>query len=377
MRARLIHPRELGETEIARWKAVSRLMGANSAFMEPEFAVAAGVAREDARVALFDDEAGRPAAFWAFHKRPFHFARPIGAPFSDQHGPVVPPDAVFDAREAIRAMGVCIYAFTSLYDPACRLAASARGVDDSYIAEIGGDGPGYVARLQIEHKRYHKTMERRRRKAEREIGAVEFTSDDPDPATFETLLAWKRAQYGSTGLHDVLRPAWAQAMIAALRDRRTDEFGLRVSTLRIDGALAAGEISLLGAGTLHSWITAYDPELSAYSPGLQLLRDMIEHAGELGARRVDLGIHHGYYKRYFAFERRALLEGSAFAAGPGGHVMRALIGAWRGVETAPLGPVATLAGKVRRRGGQIAAAEPDLGGRLRGVARAIGQRAPV
>ena len=165
-------------------------------------------------------------------------------------------------------------------------------------------------------------------------------------------------------------------MLDALDEAQGEDFGLRMSTLRVEGRLAAGEICLLGAGALHSWIPAYDAEFSIYSPGLQLLRALIAGTGELGVDRVDLGAGHGYYKRYFTFERQALVDGAAFADGAGARVLQSAMGGWRGLEAAPLGPVSTLAGKTRRRLGQIAAVEPGLGGRMRGVARAFRQHAP-
>lgn len=375
MRTNLIHPGELGPDEIKAWKAITAEMGTHSAFMEPEFARAAGQARGDARVAVFEND-GEIVGFWPFHKRPMHFARPIGAPFSDQHGPAIRPGAAFDPAAALKAMGMCAYAYSTLLDPEARFSSGARAVQDGYVAETGGDGQAYAARLKTEHKRYHKTIERRRRKLENERGTVEIVLRDRDPEAFEQVLRWKREQYAATGLHDVLAPRWVRVMLDALGDTDAEDHGLRMSTLRVDGRLAAGEICLLGAGSLHSWIPAYDAEFGIYSPGLQLLRGLIEGTGDLGADRVDLGAGHGYYKRYFTFERRALIDGAAFARGAGAQVMKSAMGGWRGLETAPLGPMSKLAGKARRRLGQIAAVEPGLGGRVRGVARAFRQHAP-
>lgn len=375
MRTDLIHPDELGDGEIKAWKAITAEMGTYSAFMEPEFARAAGAARGDARVAIFEDD-GEVIGFWPFHKRPMHFARPIGAPFSDQHGPAIRSGADFDTGAAIKAMGMCVYAYSTLLDPEARFSSGARAVQDGYVAETGGDGQAYAARLKAEHKRYHKTIERRRRKLENERGEVKITLRDQDPEAFETILGWKRNQYAATGLHDVLAPQWVRAMLDALDEAPGEDFGLRMSTLRVEGRLAAGEICLLGAGALHSWIPAYDAEFSTYSPGLQLLRALIAGTGELGVDRVDLGAGHGYYKRYFTFERQALVDGAAFADGAGARVLQSAMGGWRRLEAAPLGPMSTLAGKTRRRLGQIAAVEPGLGGRVRGVARAFRQHAP-
>ena len=254
---------------------------------------------------------------------------------------------------------------------AAQINGPVYSAEPAWVAAVGDDGPGFMQRKRAEHQTRFKGFAKRRRKAERERGALEIVMDDRDASAFDTIFALKRRQYRETGKHDVLAPRWVRALFERLKSRDAPDFGLRVCTLRLNGALAAGEVCLLGAATLHSWIVSYDPALSDYAPGMQLLQGVVEGAPQLGARRVDLATGHGSYKALFADPQGEFLEGAVCAAGFGGAIRRAAGGVWRAAETAPLGPVATAAGKLRRRSAQIASVETDLAGRARGFAFAL------
>lgn len=376
MRCDLIHPSELDPALTRRWRDLAVEGGYDSAFMLPGFTGAAGEARSDARVAVLED-GGRAVGFWPMHLRPLGMARPIGAPFSDQHGPVLADGVEFDPQAVLRQAGVASYSYNAMHDPRGAASAAAKELHAVYIAAPGGDGAAYLARLRAAHKRYFKSLDRRRRRAERdEAMDLRVTPDDRDPEAYETILRWKRSQYAATGKHDVLGSKWSRVMLEALKEPRRADYGLRVCTLRDGERLIAGEICLLGAGTLHSWIVAYDSGYADLTPGLQLLRGIIGSAHELGAARVNLGAGHGYYKRFFCLERGTVYEGAAFADTAAGAGRRCASALWRRVETAPLGPAAVWAGKLRRRSAQIAAAETHFAGRMRGMAHALTHLAP-
>lgn len=376
MRCDLIHPDELDPALIRRWAALAREGGYDSAFMLPGFTSAVGQARGDARVAVLED-GGRAVGFWPMHLRPLGLARPIGAPFSDQHGPVLAQGAAFDPQDALRQAGVSSYSYSALFDPRGAVCAGGQDSHTVYIAAPNGCGDAYLERLRAAHKRYFKSLNRRRRRAEKdEAMDLRLTLDDRDPDAFDTILSWKRSQYAATGKHDVLGSKWSRIMLEALKAQGARDYGLRVCTLRDGDRMIAGEICLLGADTLHSWIVAYDPGYADLTPGLQLLRGIIGSAHELGAARVNLGAGHGYYKRFFCLEHGTVHEGAVFADTPAGAGRRYASELWRGVEAAPLGPAAALAGKLRRRSAQIADAETHFAGRMRGMAQALTQFAP-
>jgi CelD/BcsL family acetyltransferase involved in cellulose biosynthesis len=149
-----------------------------------------------------------------------------------------------------------------------------------------------------------------------------------------------------------------------------------MASLRVGPEIAAGEICLVGAGTLHSWIAAYDPRFSNVAPGIQLIGALLVGAPDLGVARVDFGTGHADYKLLFAEPQGRYLEGAACADGAAGAARRLTLNLWRAAETAPLGPVSRFAGKLRRRSAQIAAVETGLPGRARGVLSALTSFAP-
>ena len=76
------------------WRAFTDMRNASAVyddpFFDPEFARLVGELREDTFIAVvFDNPDADPLAFWPLHVRPGGWARPIGGPFSDWHGPIV------------------------------------------------------------------------------------------------------------------------------------------------------------------------------------------------------------------------------------------------------------------------------------------------
>jgi len=93
--------------------------------------------------------------------------------------------------------------------------------------------------------------------------------------------------------------------------------------------LAAIDLGLSDGDVFHSWMVAYDDELSEYAPGIQLLEGLIDATPDTGYKRIDMGEGLDGYKR-------------------------------RGV-----GRLKDAPGKLRRRYSQIAACEDNASDRVR------------
>jgi CelD/BcsL family acetyltransferase involved in cellulose biosynthesis len=61
---------------------------------------------------------------------------------------------------------------------------------------------------------------------------------------------------------------------------------------------------------MHSWFTAYNPELSSYSPGMTLFVSLAEQAREFGIRTIDLGRGEERYKWSLASGSVEMSEGT-------------------------------------------------------------------
>src|ERR1700756_3330920 len=91
LEAWVVRPGELDPAELAMWRAMQAATPAfGNPLLGPDFAVAVGEVRADARVAVFHRRS-QPVGFLAFHRRPRGFARPIGAPLADYHALVGVP----------------------------------------------------------------------------------------------------------------------------------------------------------------------------------------------------------------------------------------------------------------------------------------------
>lgn len=345
----------------------------DSPFFRPEFAKAAAAARADAFVAVFK-RAGEPIAFLPHFRRPGGFARPIGAPFNDCHGLIARDADALSGGEALALAGLRAFRFNGLVDPGALFATFLKHQEHAHVADLGQDGEAYLAGRRALHGSHFKKVRRRLRKMEREVGPAALLLDDRTPAHFETLLRWKRRQYIATGLHDVLRPHWARAMLQRLLTQSDDAFRPMMTTLTVGGVPAAIEFNLRAGGLLHGWIVAYNPEFAEHSPGVLVMHQLLGAAPTIGVTRYDMGPGHDHYKKYYANAQAARLDGLAWSPCPLGRLAGFRASTIRGLEGAALGPVSKFAGKARRRLDQIAAAEPTLVGRLQGVSSAISRR---
>src|SRR5262249_44185494 len=156
-----------------------------------------------------------------------------------------------------------------------------------------------------------RSVQRKARKAEREVGRVTFTADATEPEVFALLRRWKSQQYHRTGVTDVFAFPWTVRLLERILREPSPHFSALLSTLRIDGRLAAVHFGLRSGEVLHYWFPAYDVEFAQYSPGLILLVELLKAAPSLGIRRLDLGPRNTDFKSSVANGRTFVAEGSA------------------------------------------------------------------
>jgi CelD/BcsL family acetyltransferase involved in cellulose biosynthesis len=348
------HPSELSDRDTEAWSGFQ----AASPFFEspllgPAFAKAVGEVRSDARVAVYRRD-GRPVAFLPHHRRPWGFARPIGAPFSDYHALVGAPDDPLGAVEALRGARLAAFRFGGLIDPAARFAGAVASTDIGY--RVVAHGPAEAARVLGGLGRNGIRNQRRyRRKLER-LGPLRIVAD-PDRLAFEALLEWKRDQIRRTGMQDFLAADWVRSLLGRLFDAREGPFQGLALGLYAGERLVCGHFGVRQGGVYHPWIGASDPAFRGYSAGFIHQWMAIEAMPSLGLGVYDLGPGAGHWKARFANDLTTIGAGLAIAGG------------WR---TPPVLAALPLAERARRRLDQIAATQLTFSGRLKGVAEALG-----
>src|ERR1019366_2030642 len=367
LEAELVHPGALAPADVAAWRA---LQAAAPAFASPllgvDFAQAVGAVRQDARVAVYR-RGGRTIGFLAHHRRPGGFARPIGAPFCDYHCLISRRDAALGAAEALQAARLGALRLTGLIDPLDSFGEAVKTRMPAHRIVLAGTSEAYLDALWAGSGNRLKNYRRYRRSLEKAAGAIRVVGDDRDPAAFEALIGWKRDQFVRTGLHDFLAVPWAAALMRGMFADRTPTFGGQMLSLYAGENLVAAHFGARQGGWFHPWISAYDPDFSAHSPGAVHQVEAIGAMTELGLHTYDLGPGEDHWKSQFTNDNGEVGAGLAVAPNFAGALARSSDQFW---ALPPLRDTA-LVGRVRNRLDQIAALELTLGGRMQGAAYAL------
>lgn len=343
---------ELPPEVSARWSAAQAAAPRfDSPFLSPQWVSAVARAQgpdSGVQVAIQYDAAGVPAAFLPVRKRG-RTAMPVGAPMSDYQALVARDDVEADPRAMLRALGVSRFDFCHMQadDPAFR--GHGRGECASWIVDVADGYAAYEAERKAAGIGALKDIDKKRRKAERETGAVRFTALSANRADFEQLLVWKRAQLAATGQTDLFKTPWVMRLIEALLETRDPAFGGGLYTLHLGDELAAVHFHLRGGGTIHGWLIAHDPRFERYSPGLLLFQDILKSLETGPYRRLDLGAGDYRFKRELSNRQQRVMFG--FLGGPSVSTLArtAVYGVREMAEALPLGPVSALPGKAMRR----------------------------
>ena len=326
-----------------RWQADCPALA--SPFLTPEFAQAVSRVRVDLSFAVQRDEAGRAQAILPFHRGYLGSISPLAGPMSDWHGVVAAdPDAV-DVKAMVTRLGASVLRLENGHSPT-RGAPGA--VEFSHLMDLSGGYDAYEARGRAREAGAFSRLASRGRKLAK-AGAVTFDLDDRTPEALDWLISNKRRQCVATGQFDVFCVGWTRGLLHELFATATPALRGRLSTLRIDGALAAAHFGLQGAGVLHYWFPVYDEAHAACSPGLILLQAMAQQAASEGLSAIELGKGDYRYKREFGDTQRPVYRHAVWADSVSGALWRSMDGLEGGWAALPLGEVARLPGKVARR----------------------------
>ena len=338
--------------------------------LNPELAQVLSGIRPDTHIALCEDDDGIAAA-WPLHLHAGNWARPLGGPFSDWHAPLIRGGVDVTSQGLLAGCeisGMTVFGYAPRPGEAC-VAGERVG---AHLTILPGDGQTAIAEIANRFPKHAKKMRRVRRNMEHDHSEIDIVLDDRRRESFDQIVSIKRAQFANTGRHDVLASDWASRYFDALRQHQAADLHIRVSTLFLDGRLAAGEINLCSSSVVHGWLTAFDRDYSVYSPGYLITEDIHKDMPSRGQHIYSAGCGLDHYKKYssnaMAPLDRGVIRGSSNR--PTSHQL--LSAGWHGLETALPGRVGQIMGKVRRRSDQILTSEIDTAGRARGFVNALG-----
>ncbi|MDP3382349.1 MAG: GNAT family N-acetyltransferase [Phenylobacterium sp.] len=352
----VVRPQDLTPARLDRWSELQAQQDItyDSPFLSPHWARAveraqarAATATRGVRVAVVGDGT-QDLGFMAVHVGGAT-ALPVGAPLCDYQGLVAAPGLEIGARDIVAALGVQRLDFCHMLDASGPFQGFSHGESLSQVADIGPSYEAYAAERRAAGVGLLKDCDKKRRKAERELGEVVFTPFSRSSSDYDQLLTWKRAQLRATGQFDILQPGWTRRLLADLFESRDPDFGATLFTLHIGGRLAAAHLHLRSGRTIHGWLIAHNPEFERASPGLLLFQDILRWMDTTPYSRLDLGAGDYRFKRELANAEVRVGHGFVGVLSPATLLRQAAYSLRRAAEALPLGAASELPGKAMRR----------------------------
>jgi CelD/BcsL family acetyltransferase involved in cellulose biosynthesis len=123
-------------------------------FLCPEFTLAVGRLRHDARVAVLR-EGQQVVGFFPYERRALRVGKPIGAGLSDCQGLIHAPGLEWDPPALLRSCGLAVWEFDHLLASQAPFAPYHASLEPSPIMDLSAGYAGY-----LEERRAKKTSKR-------------------------------------------------------------------------------------------------------------------------------------------------------------------------------------------------------------------------
>ncbi|NNC37990.1 MAG: GNAT family N-acetyltransferase [Acidimicrobiales bacterium] len=339
-----------------------------SPFFDPDFARLIADVRHDVHVLISEDNDGLHA-FWPIHIAAGKWGRPIGGPFSDRNGPVVRAGKQINLTEILETNELCGFSTAGLIvNNQVLLPMIAK--ENAYMTNLKSGWEDFSAKQVDLYPKFFKKFNRLNRKLHKEHTDIIFTFDDRSPEAYKRLIEIKEEQFANTNLHNVLSPKWVRGMLDGLKSGQCPQIKPALSTLYVDGQLAAAEFNLRSGPLLHGWLVGFDMAFGKYSPGLILTHEIIRHMQANDLSRYDAGTGSAHYKKYFSNELEAIGNGVVESGYTNLSPINMLRAVWKQMEAAAPASMSEQLLKIRRRSRQIVSAETDLNAQIMGFAQA-------
>jgi len=296
VRISVVRPGELGPAEIAAWRSFQySTPSLANAFLSPDFSVAVGQVRPEARVAVLHDGPDI-AGFFPFERRGAGWGMPIAAGLTDFQGLVYAPGAEWDSRQLLKACGVSVWQFDHLVPDQKPFERCQTALAPSPMIDISQGYDVFFQQLKARTTKFCTDVRRKTRKIEREVGELRFVPDSRDVTDLRTLMAWKSAQYQRTGRLDRFSQPWIVQLVENLLETRNEHFSGELSMLYAEDVPVAAHFGVRFGSRLTFWFISYSTQFGVYSPGVLHTMRTIEDAAGRGVELIDLGKGHKRWK---------------------------------------------------------------------------------
>lgn len=292
----VVPPGELRPGEIAAWHAMQRSTESlANPFLSPEFVIAVGHVRPEARVAILTDGTSL-AGFFPFERRGLGLGVPIASGLTDCQGLIHAPGVEWDPQQLLRACRISVWKFDHLTDGQRPFQRYRSARAPSPVIDLAEGFDAYYQKLRVRSPNFASVVARKTRKLEREIGEIHFEVNSPDTSALPLLMSWKSAQYRRSGRPDRFSQGWTIELLEMLSADHGSGFSGMLSVLYAGDVPVAVNFNPRFDSVLAGWFMAYDPAFSRHSPGLIQLLRLAEGSAALGIRLIDMGKGTKWYK---------------------------------------------------------------------------------
>jgi CelD/BcsL family acetyltransferase involved in cellulose biosynthesis len=310
MRVSVVRPGDLGPSEAALWAGFQESSPEiQSPFLSLTFAQVVGRSRPNARVAVVEDDEGI-AAFLAFELAPHRIGMPIGYPMNNLQA-FVARGTPLDARQVVRKAGLRGWRFVAA--PAQQQALAPHHYEGTAVqAPLIDLSNGYKPYHLSRSRNLLDTTKRRLRSLERQVGPVSLEWGTSAPEHVRQLIDWKCAKYG--GARELFSGPTARRIVEECATTSSEDCGGLVKVLRAGERPVAVLLSLTCPNGLSEWFSAYDNEMSRFSPGTVLDLSIAEEAARRDITRIDMGAGQDRYKFRLANASYPVAGGAVWAS---------------------------------------------------------------
>ncbi len=339
---------QLSEREKQYWQGFRRENPVlASPYFSYEFAALMARARNDTRVLTLSQN-GTLAGFLPFHLSRTGVSRPLGGPLGDHHG-LITTTPELDLQTAWKQAGLGVLVYHGALASQGGFAANAETRQSSWVVNMEAGFDAYwEGRRQAEAKSM-RNIRARDRKLQAASSDIVYRVEDNRAEALDSLLQIKRAQYAQTRATDVFKGRWARTLIHDLMGVREAGLAGVLSTLEIDGRLAAAHFGMRSQSVLHYWFPVYDPAFSQFSPGLLLFRELARELSMTGITRIDLGPGDFDFKHRLSNDAFDITGGRIASASLSSAALALGNGIDRFAQSLPLGRASHWPGKALRR----------------------------
>ncbi|MDA1177777.1 MAG: GNAT family N-acetyltransferase, partial [Planctomycetota bacterium] len=280
-----------GCLQAADWRNWSDLQRSHACYespsLRPEYTKLLVPLRPNLRVAVMRYR-GASVGFFPYVVETPGIALPAGRWLMSFQTIVRDPRYRVDPKLWLTACQVRQICFDRMVCPNDDFAGYSLFTASSPVVDLRNGYDDYVRQLQDRGSQLVTRLEQKKRRVMRDCSTIDLVDESENDLILERLVSWRRQRNREILAKDFLSQLWTRQALQEFCRQRDDLFCGRLFVLRFGGRPVAALVCLQSGGVLECVMTAFDPELRQYSPGLLLFYFLLRDAIRYDVHRVHL-----------------------------------------------------------------------------------------